>query len=436
MDLKIKTFHCDEENAHKVNCDNTYCENLYWEKCADLGVRILANCRNDLYREYPYLDGAFASLTYRAIKEGKIGTDGEFLYFEPIFLMKMYAENPEKVRKGYLHCLLHCLYLHPFYMPKTIKEQDENFWNDACDLTVEQAMEGNGKSTERNYQMLKMQVQKETFLGDSTSFDDHIYWKVCRQGERASCIRKKWEKIAEYTLKNQKNGKQHRGSRWGSDTVEMTLAKNGKYDYRKFLRKFTISREEMELDMESFDYTFYHYGLKWYGNLPLIEPLEYKEVNRMEELVIAIDTSGSCSKEVVQRFLEETYRIFSEKENFFRKMNVHIIQCDCCIQEITVIHSEEEWKEYSKNIVIKGRAGTDFRPVFRYVKEMQNKREIKNLKALLYFTDGDGIFPEKPDYETAFVFIKKCEGMNQVPAWAEKLLIECEYPDRRYNVEI
>lgn len=154
MDLKTKTFHCNEENAHKVNCDNTYCENLYWEKCADLGVRILANCRNDLYREYPYLDGAFASLTYRAIKEGKIGTDGEFLYFEPIFLMKMYAENPEKVRKGYLHCLLHCLYLHPFYTPKTIKEQDENFWNNACDLTVEQAMEGNGKSTERNYQML------------------------------------------------------------------------------------------------------------------------------------------------------------------------------------------------------------------------------------------------------------------------------------------
>lgn len=48
----------------------------------------------------------------------------------------------------------------------------------------------------------------------------------------------------------------------------------------------------------------------------MIEPLEYKEVNRLEELVIAIDTSGSCSRETVQRFLGETYGILSEKRIF------------------------------------------------------------------------------------------------------------------------
>ena len=60
--------------------------------------------------------------------------------------------------------------------------------------------------------------------------------------------------------------------------------------------------------------------MEQYGNLPLIEPLEYKEVNRLEELVIAIDTSGSCSKELVRRFLGETYQILSTRENFFKKM--------------------------------------------------------------------------------------------------------------------
>ena len=59
--------------------------------------------------------------------------------------------------------------------------------------------------------------------------------------------------------------------------------------------------------------------MEHYGNIPLIEPLEYKEVNRLEELVIAIDTSGSCSGETVQRFLGETYGILSEKENFFQQ---------------------------------------------------------------------------------------------------------------------
>ena len=157
--------------------------------------------------------------------------------------------------------------------------------------------------------------------------------------------------------------------------------------------------------------------MEHYGNLPLIEPLEYKEVNRLEELVIAIDTSGSCDGETVRRFLGETYSILSEKENFFHKMKVYLIQCDCCIQDVKVIHSEEEWKEYSKNITIQGRGGTDFRPVFRYVKEQQEKKEIRSLKALIYFTDGDGIYPgSKPDYETAFVFLHKTEKMEACSA--------------------
>ena len=54
---------------------------------------------------------------------------------------------------------------------------------------------------------------------------------------------------------------------------------------------------------------------------------------------------------------------------------------------------------------------------------MEKKKEIKNLKALIYFTDGDGIFPEKTDYETAFVFVKKNECMDRIPGWIRKLRI-------------
>ncbi len=44
------------------------------------------------------------------------------------------------------------------------------------------------------------------------------------------------------------------------------------------------------MDDDAFDFIFYTYGLQMYGNLPLIEALEYKEVKKVEELVIAIDT--------------------------------------------------------------------------------------------------------------------------------------------------
>ena len=170
---------------------------------------------------------------------------------------------------------------------------------------------------------------------------------------------------------------------------------------------------------------FYNFGMEQYGNLPLIEPLEYKEVNRLEELVIAIDTSGSLFQGAGSGdFFERLTRSSVPVGEFFKKMKVYIVQCDCCIQWYQVIHSEEEWKEYMQKITIQGRGGTDFRPVFELIRKEQEKRELQNLKALIYFTDGDGIYPrQKPDYETAFVFVKKTENMRLVPDWAYKLVI-------------
>ena len=96
------------------------------EKYVDLCVRILANCRNELYRYFPYLDGAFASLEYSPDEEILIGTDGEKLYFQPQFLIKKYHENPAEIKRGYLHILMHCLYLHLW--PVNVN-RDERLWD-------------------------------------------------------------------------------------------------------------------------------------------------------------------------------------------------------------------------------------------------------------------------------------------------------------------
>lgn len=428
-----------------------------FEKIVDLCGRILVNCRNELYRYFPFMDGAFASLEYEAAgseKDAVLWTDGDKLFFNGENLAKVYIENPSKIKRTYLHMLLHCLYLHIFY---DRENEQKRIWNLACDIAVEQMIEleaadGNinvislpeneirsscfeiinaqgigrkGCSAELIYQMLLQKKFPYSMEEMESVFrlDAHENWDCAGDGERAARLRKKWERVFSYTSQNKQAGQNQRGSHSGDEQEQLDELKYGRYDYRKYLKKFAIPREEVELDMESFDYIFYHYGMEHYGNMPLIEPLEYKEVNRLEELVIAIDTSGSCTKEMVQKFLDETYRIFSEKENFFRKMKVHILQCDCHLMDVKVIHSEEEWKEYSKNIVIQGRSGTNFKPVFQYVKEQRAKKEIKNLKALIYFTDGDGAFPEQTDYETIFVFVKECKCMDLIPKWITKLLI-------------
>ena len=245
-----------------------------------------------------------------------------------------------------------------------------------------------------------------------------------------------WEDVARQVAADMQNFHQQ-GTGSGDIAQEIDFLTQDKMDYEEFLRTFSVTEEVMKVNQDEFDYMYYTYGLNGLPNAEgkkavdkkvlLIEPLEYKEDKVIKDFVIAIDTSGSCDGETVRRFLEETYSILSEKENFFHKMKVYLIQCDCCIQDVKVIHSEEEWKEYSKDITIQGRGGTDFRPVFRYVKEQQEKKEIRRLKALIYFTDGDGIYPgSKPDYETAFVFLHKTEKMELVPPWAIRLVAEQE----------
>ena len=90
-----------------------------------------------------------------------------------------------------------------------------------------------------------------------------------------------------------------------------------------------------------------------------------------------------------------------------------------------MIHSAEEWLESCGRITIQGRGGTVFPPVFRYVEELRRRKELRDLKALLYFTDGDGVYPrERADYQTAFVFLRKSDYMEHVPPWAVRLVLE------------
>lgn len=73
-------------------------------------------------------------------------------------------------------------------------------------------------------------------------------------------------------------------------------------DYTDFLRRFGAQNEVLQLSEDEFDLIYYTYGLRTYGNVPLVEPLEYRDDKRIREFVIAIDTSGSVQGDIVQSF--------------------------------------------------------------------------------------------------------------------------------------
>lgn len=211
----------------------------------------------------------------------------------------------------------------------------------------------------------------------------------------------------------------------GSREERMVLHAENRTDFSRYLRRFSTTREELRLDLDSFDYIPYTYGLRRYGNLPLVEPLEYTESFKVESLVIAIDTSGSCTRPVVQRFLAEIEGMLMRHDSFFSRMEIHIMQCDAIVQSHVVIHSVEEWQRYAKDLTIRGRGGTNFQPVFDRVEKLRRGGALKRLKGLLYFTDGDGVYPRKPTpYETAFVFATRRALGYSLPKWIVPLCLE------------
>jgi predicted metal-dependent peptidase len=125
--------------------------------------------------------------------------------------------------------------------------------------------------------------------------------------------------------------------------------------------------------------------------------------------------------------LKKTYSILKSKDNFFSEVNIHIIQCDSQIRKDTKITNNDEFDLFCENIKLKGFGTTDFRPVFKYVDELIEKKEFTNLKGLIYFTDGYGDYPEKmPDYDVMFAFLEEDEYAPKPPVWAYKVILEPE----------
>ncbi len=234
---------------------------------------------------------------------------------------------------------------------------------------------------------------------------------------------KDWDKEAKRIQTEIETIGRNAGDKLGKLSWLLKFQNTSRTDYRDFLQKFKILREEGGIDTDSFDYGMYSFGLQHYGDMPLIEENEFREVKKIQELVIAIDTSASCKDDLVQGFLNETASILLGKDTFFQKIKLHIIMCDNQIQRDEKIESVDDMKRFSEGIHVEGGYGTDFRPVFSYVEELMQRHELENLKGLIYFTDGYGEYPEKPTpYDTAFVFPEDEDySDDNVPDWALKL---------------
>jgi predicted metal-dependent peptidase len=398
--------------------------------------------------------------------------DGDVYVYDPVHILKAYMLDENLPIRNFLHSVLHCVFKH-FYVNTLV---DQTMWNLACDIAVESAINDlelsflnitKAKEQVQFFDLFKNKVKTVSaekiyryFLDEKLSDhlveklsllfkgDDHVLWyltetqkkKMNLYASRGEAVKplsnmllllQGWADIA-LRMQTELEVFMLQGKGAGLLTQNLREVNRERYDYSEFLKKFAVRAEMMKLNPDEFDYNFYTYGFALYENMPLIEPLEYREVKRIREFVIAIDTSGSTSGSLVQTFVQKTYNILKSTESFFSKINLHIIQCDAEIQEDVKITTQQEFDAYLKQMQLHGLGGTDFRPVFAYVNHLVDKKEFDNLKGLIYFTDGYGSFPQKkPSYDTAFVFVEDEQNPStsnnyEVPSWAMKLVLRKE----------
>ena len=403
--------------------------------------RMLSLIRSELYLDFRYMDVALSTLVFRPDDRLRsLATDGTSLFYSTEQLLRLYPENPVFLNRAYLHSVLHCIFRHLWLRG----QREPVIWNLACDICVEYTIDSFEKPSTRRilsrmridyYRHLKedkipvtaaavyedllliTDMEKQFLMQQEFYTDDHRFWPADQKPGQTSSAGENWDRIGRRTQQEM----ERRGTEDsdGAASVRMQIRRGkSRRSYREFLKKFTVLREELHLDEDTFDVNYYTYGLKLYGNMPLIEPLESREVKRILDFVIVIDTSYSTNGPLVRRFLEETFRIITAEDSYFRKSQIRVIQCDNQVRSDTVIRSREDIDLLFRDFEMIGGGGTDFRPAFRYIDSLLEQGEFQYLKGVLYFTDGKGIYPsKKPSYETAFLFVGENEG-NPVPPWA------------------
>jgi predicted metal-dependent peptidase len=148
---------------------------------------------------------------------------------------------------------------------------------------------------------------------------------------------------------------------------------NPKVSWRALLRKYVTH-------MLPSDYTWTRPAKKSVACGFYLPSVKKEEI----EVTVAIDTSGSIDQELLKEFLSEIIGISRE----FEQVKVRILTCDTQVYDDYTLTNGNIAR--LAQLKIKGGGGTDFRPVF-------NKLKDSDTKALIYFTDGYGTFPDKPE---------------------------------------
>ena len=361
-------------------------------------------------------------------------TDGKRIFFNPHFLNDLSKDERLTILA---HEIWHCGLSH--FMREHGRIEDHTMWNHAIDHEVNALLHEDG------FVVPKSAILYEDYIGESAE----TVFELIKNGEiemRGECLDehnntppKEDDNIGNDgsdgwgTIEIRKNGDidakvdsdfrprrdddvwkewnakmmaaaqqcKDRGCDLGSYERQLDDLFNSKIEWREILRQFLTPM---------FDST-----RKW---LPPNRRHVYKKMylpslrkEKQLDIVIAIDTSGSTTGDVVRTFVSEVFAIL----NSFGGYQLRLIQCDMSINEDITFDVDRPFD--SSKFRLKGGGGTDFHPVFELIAKEEESPEI-----LLYLTDGFGRAPKRmPPYPVIWGLI---EGGVKPAKWGHSINIE------------
>ena len=133
-------------------------------------------------------------------------------------------------------------------------------------------------------------------------------------------------------------------------------------------------------------------------------------------IVVGVDTSGSIDQYTLDRFFGEMTGIVQD----LNPAQLIVIWCDAAVGRVDELDDPQDLEELKMLVDdegVNGGGGTDFRPVFDKIDELDIQPDM-----VVYLTDAYGTFPDKePDYATVWGVIGS--GGSRVP-WGTVVEVE------------
>jgi predicted metal-dependent peptidase len=345
-----------------------------------------------------------------------MATDGRSLCYWPAFVMKLSEQEVEGV---IAHEVTHCAYRHMMRE----RGRNHNIWNIACDFVINPDLIATGHklpkgalldkayagmSAEQVYEILMKKIKPDQIpkLGAcGTGFFD-----LPKGGEKGGldkreleALEHEWESIVRTAIGVARAA--GIGKLPGHLEAMFTDLNKPKVDWRSLLRQFIDAATSKDHSWKRPNRRFSHQGLYLPGYIS----------ESLSHLVMAIDTSGSVSDEMLKAFLSEVAGALST--GIVEKLTV--IYADTKVQKVEV---------YEPGMAVTpkatGRGGTDFADTFRWIIE-----KAPDASCVIYLTDMDtGSWGQDPGCPVLWAaYTTEAALERYTPPFGNKLFVESPY---------